>query len=159
MLLVLSLLACSNSQVPEDAIFYNVTVTAGNIDDDALVDECHPEATEGSVEEFVYAVAFEGSAATLYIGEDVFALGTITGCDLTYSTVTIGEETEQDGVVKWQLFGTAAIDSIADGACVEGDGSWAGSEYFEIVNSEDETLEPGCQYEMRTEGTLASSDA
>lgn len=159
MLLVLSLFACSNSKVPEDALFYNVTVTADNIDEDGLVDECHPEATEGYQESFSYAVAFEGSAATLYIGEDVFALGTITGCDLTYSTVVIGEDTEQDGPVKWQLFGSAAIDPAAGDACVEGPDSWAGSEYFEIINSEEETLEPGCQYEMTTVGTLASSDA
>jgi hypothetical protein len=158
-LLILSLIACTNSKVPEDAVFYNVTVTAKNIDDDGLVDECHPEATEGYQESFSYAVAFEGSSATLYIGEDVFALGSTSGCTLTYSTVTIGEDTEQDGNVKWQLFGSAEIDPAEGDACVDGPDSWKGSEYFEIVSSEEDTLEPGCQYEMETVGTLDSSDA
>ncbi|MDP2312356.1 MAG: hypothetical protein Q8P41_05585 [Pseudomonadota bacterium] len=159
MLLVLSLLACSNSKVPEDAIFYDVTVTAENNDDDALVDECHPEASEGYQESFLYAVAYDGSKATIYIGNDVFALGTVSGCDLTYSTVIIGEETEADGPVKWQLTGTASIDPTEGDACVDGDGDWDGFETFEIISTENETLEPGCEYETKTLGDFSSSGA
>jgi hypothetical protein len=156
-LLVLSLLACSNSKVPDDAIFYDVTVTTA-IDEDGgrpgTSDECHPDATEGYEDNFTYAVAFDGSKATIYIGEDVFAIGTITGCDLTYSTVVIGSETENDGPVKWQLTGTASVDPSEGDACVEGERDWEGSEYFEIVASEEETLEVGCQYGLNTFGGL-----
>lgn len=158
MLLVLSLLACSNSRVPEDAILYDVKVTTSHVDGtgETTSDSCHPDATEGYEETFSYAVAFEGSSATIYIGEDVFALGTVTGCDLTYSTVVIGEDTENDGPVKWQLTGTASIDPAEGDACVEGERDWEGRETFEIISSEDETLQPGCEYELFTFGDLSA---
>ncbi len=160
MLLVLSMLACSNSRVPEDAIFYDVKVTTyDEATEETTSDSCHPDAGVGYEETFAYAVAFEGSSATIYIGEDVFALGTVTGCDLTYSTVVIGEDTEADGAVKWQLTGTASIDPAEGDACVEGESDWNGTEIFEIVSSEDETLEPGCEYELFTFGDLSSSGA
>ncbi len=146
--LVLSLLACEQSRVPEDAIYFEVEVT-GNID------ECHPEAEGGYRETFTYALAFDASSATIYIGEDVFAVGTIVGCDLEYHTVVIGEDTEADGAVKWQLYGSASVDPSPGDACVEGEAEWEGTEFFEIVSSEDETLVPGCQYSMTASGNLA----
>lgn len=152
---LLLLAACTNSRVPEDAIFFDVTVTTGNNDDDALVDECHPDLAEvpGYQESFQYALALDGSKVTVYIGEDVFAVGSFSGCDLTYSTVVIGEETDADGPVKWQLTGTAMVDPSEGADCVEGDDDWAGTETFEIVSSEEDTLEPGCEYEMTTVGS------
>ncbi len=158
MLLALSLLACNESKIPEDALFYDVTVQVENNDDDPLVDECHPDLTDvpGYQETFSYAVAFEGSKATLYIDEAVYAIGTITGCELTYSTVVYGSDTEADGPVKWQIFGGARVDPTEGDACVEGEDDWEGWENIEIVSSEEETLEPGCQYEMTTLGGLVA---
>lgn len=158
-LIALTLLACNQSKVPENAIFFDVSVSVGNNDDDPLIDECHPDLAEvpGYAEDFTYALALDGTSATIYIGEDVFAAGTVSGCDLTYSTVVIGSETESDGPVKWQLSGTASVDPAEGGSCVDGDDEWAGTEVFEIVSSEDETLEPGCQYEMVTVGGIAAA--
>jgi hypothetical protein len=115
-------------------------------------DGCHDDDSHTYAEDFTYALSFDASSATIYIGEDVFASGSISGCDLTYQTVVIGQDTEDDGNVKWQLFGTAAVDPV-DGDCAEGDADWLGTEYFEIVSSEDDTLEPGCQYNMETTGS------
>ena len=159
MLLVLSLIACSNSKIPEDAIFYDITVTTADLEDGlgGGVDECHPDSTEGYEKTFEYALAFDGTKATIYIGEDVFASGTIQGCRLTYSTVVIGGETEEDGAIKWQLFGSADVDPSEGNACVEGDSDWRGTEAFVIVNSENETLEPGCEYRTNTYGGLVVS--
>lgn len=151
MLLALALVACDNSKIPDDALFFDVTVTA-------TADECHPDATEGYQETFTYAIGFEGSKATIWVGESVFAVGTITGCDLTYSTVVFGEETENDGEIKWQLTGVASVDPAEGDACVEGEGDWEGTEAFEVISSADETLEPGCQYQMETTGNLVAGE-
>jgi hypothetical protein len=131
--------------VPEDALHYSVTVTG-------LADSCHPDSTDGYEEKFDYAVAFDASSATIYVGEDVFAIGSISGCNLSYQTVVIGETTENDGDVRWQLYGEAQMDR-GDNACVDGDGDWAGTESFEIVESDSDTLEIGCTYDMTTSGS------
>lgn len=159
MLLVLSLFACQESRIPEDALYFDVQVEAADTDDDSYVDNCHPDDdVKAYKESFTYALVFEASAATIYIGEDVFASGTITGCSLTYETVVIGEETDGDGEVKWKLVGVADVDVVEGDACVDGDDDWSGSEYFEIVSSSEETLEPGCTYEMSTVGGRVSTD-
>lgn len=141
---LLALFACQQSKVPENALHFDVEVTA-------VADGCHPEATAGYVETFEYAVAFDASSATIYIGEDVFAVGSVTGCDLIYQTVVIGGETESDGEVRWQLFGQAQIDAGTD-ACVEGENDWEGTESFVIQDTEEDTLEPGCSYDTETNG-------
>jgi hypothetical protein len=148
--LLLLLTACEESRVPEDALSFEVTTTG-------IADSCHPEATEGSVETYTYALAFDASSATIYIGEDVFAVGSITGCDLQYQTVIIGSETQNDGFVHWQLFGQASLDAGTN-ACVEGDDDWKGTETFEIQSSDDDTLEPGCTYDMKTTGRFVPAE-
>jgi hypothetical protein len=122
-------------------------------------DTCHPTSTDGYQDTFDYAVAFDASSATIYIGEDVFAIGSLTGCNLSYDTVVIGEETEHDGNVRWQLHGEAKMDRT--GSCVQdaglGDGEWAGTEVFTILESDDETLETGCEYDTETAGTYVET--
>jgi hypothetical protein len=158
-LLVLALVACDNSKIPDDALFYDVVVNAEDVDDDSFVDTCHPDATiPGYTETFTYAVAFEGSKATIWVDESIFAVGTITGCDLTYTTVVFGEESDADGALKWQLTGVANVDPAEGDACVEGTDDWQGYEIFEIISSEEETLEPGCTYETSTLGTFVSGE-
>lgn len=159
MLLFASLFACQESKIPEDALHFDVQVTAADIDDDGLANTCHPESTEGFQQSFEYIVALEVGAddrivATVYIGEAAFATGTmVTGCEMEYQSVVMGEETEADGEVRWQLFGTAMFDAGNDG-CVEGDGDWVGTEWFEVVSAPDETIEQGCTYEMTTTGSF-----
>jgi hypothetical protein len=152
--LLFALLACQESRVPADADHFTVTVTATS-------DTCHPDASEGYEETFEYAVFFaDAQRAEVYVGEELFAVGTIAGCTLSYQTVVFGEETEADGNVKWQLFGEAQFDTVpgAD-ACVDGEDDWLGEEVFEIVSSVDETLEPGCQYVTETRGKAVAAPA
>lgn len=145
--MLLFLLACAEeSKVPEGAVFYEITVEAKS-------DSCHPDSTEGYKDTFSYAIVYDGSSVDIWIDDTVFASGTASGCDLTYQTVVTQEETEGDGMVKWQLFGQAAFDA-GDDACVASENDWEGTEYFEIVSSDDETLEPGCDYEMTTTGVF-----
>lgn len=151
---LIALLACTEeSQVPEDALWYDVNVT-GVDTTCALTEE---QMSAGYTDAFVYAVALDGSSATLYIEDQVFASGTVSGCNLDYQTVTIGEE-RPEGNLKWQIYGSAKIDgSAGSDACVEGDDAWLGTEYFEIVESEDEAIEVGCTYNMETTGTLTTA--
>jgi hypothetical protein len=144
--LLLALFACQESRVPEDAYFYDVTVTA-------TADTCHPEAQEGYEETFRYAVFFDAERAEVYVGEELFALGSIAGCRLSYETVTFGQDTEDDGNVKWKLRGEADIDP-GEGPCVEGEDAWSGTEVFEILANEPETLEPGCTFTTETRGAF-----
>lgn len=156
-MLLFALVACQESKIPEDALHFEVEVTAADIDEDGLADNCHPDATEGFQDSFEYVVALEvqqdgAMVTTIYIGETAFAAGTmVSGCEMQYQTVVMGETTEDDGDVRWQLFGQAEYDAGNDG-CVDGDGDWVGTEWFEVVTSVDETLEEGCTYEMNTTG-------
>lgn len=143
------LAACSNEKVPEDALWYDVTVTGVG------PDECHPGNTEGYQENFRYALAFSASSATIYIDDVVFASGTLTGCNLTYTTVVYGEDTE-NGHIQWQLEGQAQVDA-GDDSCVEGEGDWAGTEVFKVVEADSDDLEPGCTYPMETTGTYLAN--
>lgn len=150
MLVLLSLIACNNgSDVPEGGTTYQVTVTA-------IEDECHPEATSGYKEEFTYYVFLDASSASVYIGEQLFAVGLASGCTLSYQTPIIGEESDNDGKIKWQLFGEAEIDA-GDDACVPGENDWEGTEAFEVVTSEEESLEVGCEYKTEVTGKLLAS--
>lgn len=147
--LLLLLTACERSIIPEDALWYSVTVTGIG------PDECNPGNTEGYQQTFDYAVAFTASDADVYVNGQPFAAGVLNGCNLTYQTVVIGEDISI-GEVKWQLSGSARIDA-GDDSCVEGDADWEGGEVFTIVDAdveaEDGVMEIGCTYPMSTAGT------
>ena len=151
--LLLLLPACSNSKVPADALLFNVAVTGIG------PDSCHPGDTTGYVENFQYAVAFTGSDADVYVDGEPFAAGVINGCNLTYQTVVIGENVDA-GTIKWQLTGVALLDPGND-TCVPGEGDWAGTETFIVVDAEvDETVDTtttGCSYPMSTAGSFVAS--
>jgi hypothetical protein len=152
--LLLLLSGCDNSVVPDDALWYLVTVTGIG------PDTCNPGNTEGYIQEFQYAVSFNASDADIYVDSQPFAAGVLNGCNLTYQTVVIGEEIDV-GEVKWQLAGQAKIDP-GDNSCVDGDGDWEGTETFEIVDAdveaEDGVMEIGCTYPMSTLGTYVPTE-
>ena len=148
---IAAIAACKEeSKVPEGAAGYAITVTA-------VADQCHPDSEQGYTESFDYFIALDASTATIYIDEQVFAIGIASGCTLSYQTPIIGEDTDNDGNVKWQLFGEASLDA-GDDACVPGENDWEGTEAFEIVSSEDDTLEPGCEYRTETTGKLIATE-
>ena len=139
MLLALSLFACEESNIPSEAQQFTVTVTS---------------ADEGDyTESFDYYLALEGRAITLYIGEAAFARGTASGCDVTYQSVVFGQE-RAAGNIKWQLVGQASVETASGDPCVEGEDDWAGTEYAEIIASEDEAIEVGTIYDMNTAGSF-----
>lgn len=141
MLLALTMLACEGSNIPSESQQFSVTVTSA-------------EESDGNyTETFDYYVALEGSSITLFIGEAAFARGTWAGCDITYQSVVFGQARDA-GDVKWQLVGQASVENASGDPCVDGDDDWAGTEYAEIVASEDESIEVGTIYEMNTAGSF-----
>lgn len=154
MLTLFSFIACATgSSVPEDAIWYAVDVVATGVDDSCGLSQEQKDA--GYADSYLYAVAFDGSSATIYIDDNVFASGTISGCNLTYETVEFGQERDT-GDVKWILHGEAKVDGASGGSCVD-EGDWAGTEWFEITDSEDDNVQVGCEYDMATTGALSSA--
>ena len=135
-MLVLLLAACSESKIPEGSRHFAVEVAA---------------ETGGYKETFDYYVDFDATSATLYIGEAAFARGTLSGCDFTYQSVVFGQ-TRAAGDIKWQLYGQATIEWADGDPCVDGDDYWTGTEYAEIVASDDPEIVVGDEYQMLTTG-------
>lgn len=151
--MLLALLACHpGTSVPEDAIWYAIDVAA----ESTTCALSEAEMAEGYAESFEYAVAYDGSSATLYIDDNVFASGNVSGCNLAYQTVTVGQERDA-GNLKWQIYGEARVNAASGGGCTENGGDWEGTEYFEIVESEDPAIEVGCTYNMTTTGSLTTA--
>ncbi|MBM4367109.1 MAG: hypothetical protein FJ090_17845 [Deltaproteobacteria bacterium] len=135
-MLALLLLACSESKIPPGSQHFSVTVEA---------------ESGGYTETFEYYVSFDATSATLFIGESAFARGTLLGCEFTYQSVVFGQ-TRPEGDVKWQLYGQASVESAEGDPCVDGEDDWSGTEYAEIVASDDEAIEIGTEYNMLTTG-------
>jgi len=135
---LLILVACENSKIPPESVHFSVTASA--LDGEGTYSET-----------FDYYLSFDASSGEIYIGEDAFARGTVSGCDVTYQSVVVGQDTA-GGSVKWQLSGQASIESSEGDPCVDGEDDWSGTEYFEIVASEDEGIEVGTTYELQTHG-------
>ena len=136
---LLILAACETSKIPADSSHFRVTASA-------------LEDAGSYSETFDYYLSFDSSSGEIFIGEDAFARGTVSGCDVVYQSVVVGQDTAK-GSVKWQLYGQASIESAEGDPCVDGDDDWSGTEYFEIVASEDEAIEVGTTYELQTHGS------
>ena len=139
MLLALALVACESSNIPSEAQQFSVTVK--------------DDGDGGYSETFDYYIALDGSSITLYIGEAAFARGTASGCDITYQSVVFGQ-TRDAGDIKWQLYGQASTENSSGDPCVDGKDDWSGTEYAEIVASEDDSIAIGDIYNMVTTGTF-----
>lgn len=135
------LVACETSNIPPKSAQFSVTVSA--------------DPAEGTyTETFVYFMSFDASSALIYIGEDAFARGTLSGCQLSYQSVVVGQDTD-GGTVKWQLNGQASVETADGDPCVDGEDDWAGTEWFDIVSSEDESIPDTNEYQLITHGTFS----
>lgn len=141
------LVACiDNSKLPVGSLVYTVEITG-------TTDECHPTSTEGYQETLEFGVFFDASSADVYADGQPFGAGTQSGCNLTYQSVVIGTDERAGGDLKWQLTGSARIETDASGdQCVEGEGEWEGTETITIISSDDEAIESGCTYTQTTLG-------
>lgn len=145
-----SLVACGPEEAVPD-LSYAVTVRSA-VESDALVTDCVDEAAVFE-KTFDYDLFFEGSNVEVRVDGESFAGGVREGCDLLYESSTWLEE-RGSGDVRWKLTGEAVYEGDAGGCDLAEGLDWYGTEVIEIVESEDESVPPGCTYEMVTEGTL-----
>jgi hypothetical protein len=168
MLALFTLVACTPEGLDPDSSHWDVTVTA-------FENTC-TDSEQGYQEPLTYSLDYEGSLVKLKIGYDAFATGTLSGCKLSYESQVIGEPDRPGGAIQWVLSGDANYSTSPDLCEMEAnvgeymteydldwdtvgaghatnDVSWVGVETFEIVASEDESIEVGCTYSMVVAGT------
>lgn len=143
----LPLLGCAqDSGLDPDGYHWEVTVTA-------TVDGCNADPV-GFEETFVYSLFFDGSMVDLRIGEETFASGAVTGCDLAYESATHGERRGAEDAywVKWVLEGEAVLRQGGASCDLDAGVDWVGTERFVVVETDDPDLPEDCVYEMETKG-------
>jgi hypothetical protein len=120
-------------------------------------DTCHePPQDYAGEQDFEYRVEFEGSNVTLSIGEDAFATGGISGCDINYRSVVWTDQ--PNGLdVRWQLVGDGTFRPGGDACNLDEGLDWLGTETFEIIGSEDPDVEVGCTYSLQMQGTFVGT--
>ncbi len=110
---------------------------------------------------FEYRVQLDGNDATIAIGEeeseedDVFAVGTLDGCNLSYTSLvwsTYLDEGDLQKEVTWQIEGAAAVNMGGGRGCVD-QVDWEGTENYQILSSEHSAIAPGCLYELSVTGS------
>jgi hypothetical protein len=141
------LASCGEAEAP--GFLWDVTtVVTGNF--------CF-QAEEGWTEEFTYKLAFEGAAVNLSIGDDQFASGSISGCQVVYHSVVWMEP--RDGFeLRWKIDGEAYYRQ--SGGCenfLDDNRDWQGTETFTVVNSEHPDYPVGCTMELEVQGTYAGA--
>ncbi|HJN76670.1 MAG TPA: hypothetical protein QGF58_22255 [Myxococcota bacterium] len=162
-------IACGDKdELDPDSYHWDIRVTG-------VENDCSEEQ-QGYSEDFVYSLDFTGSLTKLKIGYDGFATGTLKGCVLEYESQVVGEPDRAGGAVQWVLTGEAVqrtggeicdmadkVEEYRNTAEIEdetwsefrdnylvqnepADVDWVGIETFEIVASENESIEVGCTY-------------
>lgn len=152
--LVLTLAGCGEGELPGH--YWDVELSL-------LEDACNASPV-GYNESLEYRVAYDLDDIEVAVGPDVFATGTSSGCEVSYSTIT-WTEPRRDGDVQWQLRGSAKVQQGSGGGCAIQDpiaacpnvpafaADWRGCEVFTIVSSEDPNVNPGCTYTLQLSGT------
>jgi hypothetical protein len=148
-LLLLPLLACGEEEGPPPGSFnWEVTITG-------IEDLCNPSDPQPYQETVTYSLFFDGSLTEIYIGQDAFAAGVMSGCSLEYDTPVVGERRGENGEywVKWQLVGEATLRQGGSSCDMTEGVDWEGTETFEVVETDDPNLQVGCTYTMSVVGT------
>jgi len=141
----LLLTGCGNDELPGEYFDLVVTTTENECTGNGL------SYTDG----FEYRVMLDGNDATVAVGEDVFAVGTLDGCNLSYTSLvwtTYLADGDSQKEVKWQIDGNAEVNFGGGGGCVD-QADWEGTENFQILASEHSAISPGCLYELSVTGT------
>lgn len=132
---------------------YEVTVES-TVVEGALATDCVAEAPAYSGT-FSYGIFTDAERIELTVDDEVFALGSRSGCALSY-TSAIWLDERPSGDVRWLLRGEADYEGTAGGCSLPDGVDWLGSETIEVVDSEDEAVPVGCTYQLSTSGSLTS---
>lgn len=102
---------------------------------------------------FRYEIAFDQSDVTVYIDDQPFATGNISGCDILYESTIWGEE--RDGyAIRWQLSGEAVYRQGGTACELSNGTDWDGLETFTLVSSDHPDIPAGCTYSLQTTGSF-----
>jgi len=161
--LLVATMACSGDgeDVAPDGV-WDITVASGIIESngsEALDSTCIGEDASARVynETFKYELYYDGSAVQIDVDGQIFANGTRAGCALSYES-SIWLEDRAAGRITWYVEGSARYRGTAGGCDneVEQGSDWSGTETIIVVDSEDETVPVGCEYNLVTSGTVVS---
>jgi hypothetical protein len=100
-----ALVGCESGDLNSDWFHWDIDVVG-------VADDCH-ESPAGYAEGFTYSLEFVGggSETVLRIGEDPFAIGTFTGCKLSYDSGVVREELG-DGSEEWVQWRLTSTDTV-----------------------------------------------
>ena len=131
--------------------FWDVTVTT------PIADTCNsPQVDYTDTVDFAYRLLFDGPRVSLALGEDVFAAGGISGCDINYQSVVWGEP--KDGYdLKWQITGEAIFRPGGSACDLDTNVDWLGTETFEIISSDHPDIAAGCTYSITLTGVFTGT--
>ena len=143
-------LGCGQEELPGQ--YWDITVQATD-------NECTANGI-GYNEQFEYRVEIDGNNAIIAVhgsenedDDDVFATGTLDGCNLSY-TSTLYTSYPDQSEVKWQITGAAQVNVGGAGNCVDEQGlDWAGTEQINFNASAHPAIQPGCLYRMDVTGS------
>jgi hypothetical protein len=161
--LLIAMVACSGEgdDVAPDGV-WNITVESSIIDSsgvESLDSTCIGEDGAARVynETFQYDLYYDGSAVQIDVDGQIFANGSRAGCGLSYES-SIWLEDRAAGRVTWYVEGSARYRGTAGGCDneVEQGSDWSGTETIIVVDSEDESIPIGCEYNLVTSGTVVS---
>jgi len=148
--------ACGPEEVPPDGT-WAVTVSSALNDEGTAIDSTcigDGESVATYQASYTYELYYDGDAVSLDIDGQAFAQGTRTGCSLSYESAIWLEE-RPAGLITWRIIGVADYRG-GSGGCDErfDEGiDWNGLETIEVVDSEDESITPGCTYNLDVVGT------
>jgi hypothetical protein len=113
---------------------------------------CTDEAPGSYGEEFEYRLELDVNDATLAIGDDIFATGSLEGCQLNYTSL-VWTSYRDNKEITWQIVGQARIDLGGGEGCVVGTSDWDGIEQFVVLSSNADDVSAGCTYDLTAGGT------
>jgi|GEM_PF-1533008 len=160
-LLVASVACGGAEEIPPDGV-WNVTVKSAIVDNNgqqSFDSDCIGEDQTATVynQTFKYELFYEGEAVHIDIDGQSFGDGTRAGCNLQYES-SIWLDERGSGKVTWYVEGAASYRGSAGGCDnqLEAGVDWFGFERIIVVESEDESIPVGCEYNMETTGTVVS---
>jgi hypothetical protein len=139
---------------------WNVTVASliTEVNGQSSIDsDCVPEGGAVYSKSFKYELYYEGDAVLVDIDGQSFGGGTRAGCNLLYDSA-VWLDDRPGGQITWYVEGGATYRGVAGGCDNQlADGvDWLGYEVAIVVESEDESVPVGCEYDLETTGTVVS---
>ena len=150
-------IACGGGDEAVPDGVWNVTVESLISEQQTIESSCLPDGGTVYSKSFKYELYYDGEVVQIDINGQSFAEGTRAGCNLLYeSSVWLDER--PGGQITWYVEGGATYQGAAGGCDNQlSEGlDWVGYEVAIVVESEDESVPVGCEYDLVTTGSVVS---